>query len=325
MPSASRSPPSPKRASTSSCSKPSATSRSCTRPCWPPATPRPTCPSSPRSPSTMTATALTAPSPKTSAPRFEELGRRCHRLQLLGRPAGHVGHHRTASPRHLRFRSQRSPTPACRAASKDATSTCARRSTWPTTRATSSMPASRLVGGCCGTTPEHIQRMKLCRSRSANRALRQPYKAVADAGGRSRSSLRRWPSAPSSAQSWPTANSSPWSRSCRRSGTDRHAERSTARASSSRVGVDAINIPDSPRASARMSNQACPARQAAMSALSPCCTTPAATATSSASSRTCWAPAPWASTTSSASPAIRPSWATIPTPRLSSTWTLSDW
>lgn len=113
----------------------------------------------------------------------------------------------------------------------------------------------RIVGGCCGTTPEHIRAMKS--------ALR-----VGEARGRA-----------SSAQvtvSHPLTSATPELPLEQRSllggklargefvtmveivppkGTDIHKEMEGARFLKS-VGVDAINIPDSPRASARMSNQA---------------------------------------------------------------------
>ena len=112
----------------------------------------------------------------------------------------------------------------------------------------------RLVGGCCGTTPEHIRVMKS--------ALR-----VGEA---------RAKSAPSKTQSEAVVNAAPAVRLEKRSklgakiaagefltmveivppkGTDIRKEIEGARFLKS-VGVDAINIPDSPRASARMSNQA---------------------------------------------------------------------
>jgi homocysteine S-methyltransferase len=112
----------------------------------------------------------------------------------------------------------------------------------------------RLVGGCCGTTPEHIRVMKS--------ALR-----VGEA---------RAKSAPSKTQSEAVVNAAPAVPLEKRSklgakiaagefltmveivppkGTDIRKEIEGARFLKS-VGVDAINIPDSPRASARMSNQA---------------------------------------------------------------------
>jgi homocysteine S-methyltransferase len=112
----------------------------------------------------------------------------------------------------------------------------------------------RLVGGCCGTTPDHIRVMKS--------ALRV---------GEARS---RAASVQSAAGTLPTATpAAPLEKRSRvgskiasrefltmveivpPKGTDIHKEIEGARFLKS-VGVDAINIPDSPRASARMSNQA---------------------------------------------------------------------
>src|SRR6202521_1958284 len=113
----------------------------------------------------------------------------------------------------------------------------------------------RLVGGCCGTTPEHIRVMKS--------ALRV---------GEPRGKIRASPAAGS--QSFPLAfpavplqdRSLLGSKLARGEfvtmveivppkGIDIRKEVEGARFLKS-VGVDAVNIPDSPRASARMSNQA---------------------------------------------------------------------
>jgi methionine synthase I (cobalamin-dependent)/5,10-methylenetetrahydrofolate reductase len=112
----------------------------------------------------------------------------------------------------------------------------------------------RLVGGCCGTTPEHIRAMKS--------ALRM---------GEARSRI-----VSAHVTTSPTATSVPAQPLEDRSllgaklargefvtmveivppkGTDIRKELEGARFLKS-VGVDAVNIPDSPRASARMSNQA---------------------------------------------------------------------
>jgi len=113
----------------------------------------------------------------------------------------------------------------------------------------------RLVGGCCGTTPEHIRVMKS--------ALR-----VGEARGRTASThvtggasaVAATPAVPLESRSLLGA------RLARREfvtmveivppkGIDIGKEVEGARFLKS-VGVDAVNIPDSPRASARMSNQA---------------------------------------------------------------------
>jgi len=112
----------------------------------------------------------------------------------------------------------------------------------------------RLVGGCCGSTPEHIRVMK-----SALRVTQ----ARARTGD---STAKKQPAAP-------VVASIPMEQRSRLGakiaggefltmveivppkGTNIHKELEGAKFLKS-VGVDAINIPDSPRASARMSNQA---------------------------------------------------------------------
>jgi homocysteine S-methyltransferase len=113
----------------------------------------------------------------------------------------------------------------------------------------------RVVGGCCGTTPDHIRMMKS--------ALR-----VGEARGKSTSAQAV--AGPAAAKAVPAVlleNRSPLGAKLARGefvtmveivppkGTDIRKEVEGARFLKS-VGVDAVNIPDSPRASARMSNQA---------------------------------------------------------------------
>lgn len=111
----------------------------------------------------------------------------------------------------------------------------------------------RLVGGCCGTTPEHIRVMK--------------------SGLRQTQARARTAEAPAKAKGTPVVASVPLEERSRLGakiargefvtmveivppkGTNILKELEGARFLKS-VGVDAINIPDSPRASARMSNQA---------------------------------------------------------------------
>jgi methionine synthase I (cobalamin-dependent)/5,10-methylenetetrahydrofolate reductase len=113
----------------------------------------------------------------------------------------------------------------------------------------------RLVGGCCGTTPEHIRVMKS--------ALR-----VGEARGRMASTkVASSQSAPIAAPTVPLQDRSLLGAKLARGefvtmveivppkGIDIQKEVEGARFLKS-VGVDAVNIPDSPRASARMSNQA---------------------------------------------------------------------
>ena len=113
----------------------------------------------------------------------------------------------------------------------------------------------RLVGGCCGTTPEHIRVMKS--------ALR-----VGEARGKAATAHVSGGQIPATAiPTVPLENRSPLGAKLARGefatmveivppkGIDIHKEIEGARFLKS-VGVDAVNIPDSPRASARMSNQA---------------------------------------------------------------------
>ena len=113
----------------------------------------------------------------------------------------------------------------------------------------------RLVGGCCGTTPEHIRVMKS--------ALR-----VGEARGKTASApVTGGPTAPLAVPAVPLESRSSLGARLARGefvtmveivppkGIDIRKEVEGARFLKS-VGVDAVNIPDSPRASARMSNQA---------------------------------------------------------------------
>jgi methionine synthase I (cobalamin-dependent)/5,10-methylenetetrahydrofolate reductase len=113
----------------------------------------------------------------------------------------------------------------------------------------------RLVGGCCGTTPEHIRVMKS--------ALR-----VGEARGKTASTqVSGNQSAPLAVPAVPLESRSLLGARLARGefvtmveivppkGIDVKKEVEGARFLKS-VGVDAVNIPDSPRASARMSNQA---------------------------------------------------------------------
>ena len=113
----------------------------------------------------------------------------------------------------------------------------------------------RLVGGCCGTTPEHIRVMKS--------ALR-----VGEARGKASSAhVTGGTGTPAASPALPLAVRSPLGAKLSRGefvtmveivppkGIDVRKEVEGARFLKS-VGVDAVNIPDSPRASARMSNQA---------------------------------------------------------------------
>jgi methionine synthase / methylenetetrahydrofolate reductase(NADPH) len=113
----------------------------------------------------------------------------------------------------------------------------------------------RVVGGCCGTTPDHIRVMKS--------ALR-----VGEARGKTASvRVAGTQAAPQAVAAVPLEKRSVIGAKLARGefvtmveivppkGTDIRKEVEGARYLKS-VGVDAVNIPDSPRASARMSNQA---------------------------------------------------------------------
>ncbi len=113
----------------------------------------------------------------------------------------------------------------------------------------------RLVGGCCGTTPEHIRVMKS--------ALR-----VGEARGRAASAhVTSSQTSPKAVAAMPLEKRSPLGAKLAQGefvtmveivppkGIDIRKEVEGAKFLKS-VGVDAVNIPDSPRASARMSNQA---------------------------------------------------------------------
>ncbi len=113
---------------------------------------------------------------------------------------------------------------------------------------------ARIVGGCCGTTPDHIRVMK-----SALRA--------GEARGKAASVQVVGAAAPIAAPAQPLEERSLLGSKLARGefvtmvevvppkGTDITKELEGSRFLKS-VGVDAVNIPDSPRASARMSNQA---------------------------------------------------------------------
>ena len=113
---------------------------------------------------------------------------------------------------------------------------------------------ARIVGGCCGTTPDHIRVMK-----SALRA--------GEARGKSASTQVASTAIPTATPAKPLEERSILGAKLARGefvtmvevvppkGTDIRKELEGSRFLKS-VGVDAVNIPDSPRASARMSNQA---------------------------------------------------------------------
>ena len=112
----------------------------------------------------------------------------------------------------------------------------------------------RMVGGCCGTTPEHIRVMKSVLRVGEARAR------TATAHAKSALALTAAPAVPLEKRSRLGARIAAGKfvtmvEIVPPKGTDISKEIEGARFLKS-VGVDAINIPDSPRASARMSNQA---------------------------------------------------------------------
>jgi len=112
----------------------------------------------------------------------------------------------------------------------------------------------RLVGGCCGTTPDHIRVMKSALRVSEARAKANPAQVKANAALAAAPAMRlekrsRIGEKIAAGEFLTMVEIVP------PKGTDVRKEIEGARFLKS-VGVDAINIPDSPRASARMSNQA---------------------------------------------------------------------
>ena len=113
----------------------------------------------------------------------------------------------------------------------------------------------RVVGGCCGTTPEHIKTMKS--ALRVGEARGKTFSAAHPSGG----------PAPKEIPTVPLEKRSPLGAKLAGGefvtmveivppkGIDIRKEVEGARFVKS-VGVDAVNIPDSPRASAKMSNQA---------------------------------------------------------------------
>jgi methionine synthase / methylenetetrahydrofolate reductase(NADPH) len=113
----------------------------------------------------------------------------------------------------------------------------------------------KLVGGCCGTTPEHIRVMK------SGLRVSQARAKVPDTQVKAKTKL------PAAIEALPLAQRSQLGAKIAKGqfvtmveivppkGTNIQKELDGARFLKS-VGVDGINIPDSPRASARMSNQA---------------------------------------------------------------------
>jgi methionine synthase I (cobalamin-dependent)/5,10-methylenetetrahydrofolate reductase len=113
----------------------------------------------------------------------------------------------------------------------------------------------RLVGGCCGTTPDHIRVMK-----SALRVAEARSKTASGSTSEHQAKVVVSPAVPLDQRSRLGGKIARGEfvtmvEIVPPKGTDIRKELEGARFVKS-VGVDAINIPDSPRASARMSNQA---------------------------------------------------------------------
>src|SRR5262249_4002474 len=113
----------------------------------------------------------------------------------------------------------------------------------------------RLVGGCCGTTPDHIRVMK-----AALRATEARTKTGGGTGGSSAAKPTPTPATPRSGGSRLGAKLASGDfvtmvEVVPPKGTDIRKEVEGSRYVKA-VGVDAVNVPDSPRASARISNQA---------------------------------------------------------------------
>ena len=130
-----------------------------------------------------------------------------------------------------------------------------------------------LVGGCCGTTPEHIKSMKSAlrvgeaRTSSFHVTVASPATSPAVKPLEERSKLGRKLAAGefvTMVEIVPPKGSNP-------------AKELAAAKYLRSVGIDAVNIPDSPRASARMSNQALCNLIERECGIETFCTTPAAT------------------------------------------------
>ena len=191
--------------------------------------------------------------------RARALRRRRRRRQLQRRPGGDARDDRAHGSRSTHAcGSRRSPTPASRARSRAATSTCARRNTWRRTRGGSSQRCARWSAAAAArrrSTSGRSRRRSARRRQPAARARprrRRASPATAPAGGSSR---RRCRATQKSRMAHALARGSV--RGQRRAAAAARASSrrgsSSRRASCSIHGVDVVNIPDGPRASARMS------------------------------------------------------------------------
>ena len=119
--------------------------------------------------------------PERFAPELERRGATIIGVNCAVGPGADARDDRADGGGDARCSCRRSPTPASRATSKGATSISARRSTWRRTRAASSCTTSALVGGCCGTTPEHIRQIKAAVRAARPLSARTPPAAAAAA------------------------------------------------------------------------------------------------------------------------------------------------
>ena len=182
---------------------------------------------------------------------------------------------------------------------------------------------ARFVGGCCGTTPDHIRAIVGLRAERLA-AARGPVARGAATRARRVEPVPLAERSRLGAQARARASSSPRSRSCRREGVDPAPMFEQVRQLKA-AGVDAVNVPDGPRAQSRMgallSALHDPARGRARSggALRLPRPQPARHALGPAGRGGRGHPQPAAS-----SPAIRRRWGPIPRPPRSSTSTASD-
>ena len=126
--------------------------------------------------------------PGAGAPRRARRGR-----QLQRRPRARCSRRSSGSRRPSKRRSPRSPTPASPGTSRGARSTSRRPEYMASYARRFSATGVRLVGGCCGTTPEHIRQMKLAVGAGAPPPGARPRGAVSP---RDRRGSRRCPPVP---------------------------------------------------------------------------------------------------------------------------------
>ena len=111
--------------------------------------------------------------PETFTREMDSLAGGCDRAELLGRPQGHAGDHRADDAVHLqaderhaqRRRAEARGRPQIYLCSPEYMAQYARRMLWA---------GVQIIGGCCGTTPEHIKLI-----RSETRSLQPMQKKLA--------------------------------------------------------------------------------------------------------------------------------------------------